>query len=52
MAELNINNQERLEYLQLNEQKLRILEMVSKFSHDFESLKCNFKDILILLRNT
>jgi uncharacterized protein with ParB-like and HNH nuclease domain len=51
MAELNTENQQRLEFLQFNEQKLRILETVSKFSYDFESLRDNFKEILTLLRN-
>lgn len=49
---LKIEKQTRDNILKTTEQKVRILETVSKFSSDFKSLKDNFTEILTVLHNS
>ncbi|SKB98550.1 hypothetical protein SAMN05421800_11844 [Chryseobacterium balustinum] len=48
---LKIEKQNRKHSFQVTEQRIRILETISKFSSDFESLKSNFKEIISVLRS-
>ncbi|GAA4161011.1 hypothetical protein GCM10022217_25980 [Chryseobacterium ginsenosidimutans] len=49
---LKIEKQNRTYILKTTEQKVRILETVSKFSSDFESLKYNFKEVISVLHSS